>query len=101
MSITTTTINQLPAGILTDNMVFPAEANIIVGNATVSITAQALKSYVAANITPITVYATTGTAPFVISSTTLVPNLYVARANVADTTTNGLTINTAFAGTGD
>jgi len=101
MSITTTTINQLPAGILTDNMVFPAEANIIVGNATVSITAQALKSYVAANITPITVYATTGTAPFVISSTTLVPNLYVARANVADTTTNGLTINTTFTGTGD
>jgi len=82
-------------------MVFPAEANVLVGNATVSITAQALRSYVAANITPITVYAQTGTAPFVISSTTLVPNLYVARANVADTTTNGLTINTAFTGAGD
>ena len=101
MSITTTTINQLPAGILTDNMVFPAEANIIVGNATVSITAQAFKSYVAANIPPLTVFATTGTAPFTISSTTLVANLYAARANVADTTTNGLTTTTAFAGTGD
>jgi hypothetical protein len=82
-------------------MVFPAEANIIVGNATVSITAQAIKSYVAANIPPVTIYASTGTAPFVISSTTLVPNLYVARANVADTTTNGLSTSTTFAGTGD
>ena len=39
----------------------------------------------------------TGTAPLSVVSTTQVPNLYASRAAVADTTTNGLTINTSFA----
>ncbi len=42
----------------------------------------------------------TGTAPLVVSSTTLVPNLYVARANVADAasqvTTTQVTTNASF-----
>ena len=39
----------------------------------------------------------TGTAPFVVTSNTQVSNLYATRAAVADATTDGLTITTAFA----
>lgn len=39
----------------------------------------------------------TGTAPLSVNSATQVPNLYASRAAVADATTNGLTIASAFA----
>jgi hypothetical protein len=39
----------------------------------------------------------TGTAPLYITSTTVVPNLYSARAVVADSTVNGLTTTSIFA----
>jgi hypothetical protein len=98
---TITTINQLPTGTLSDSMVFPAEQNALVGNATSQITAIQIRNYIAANVPALTMNVATGTPPFSISSTTLVPNLYVARANIADTTTNGLTTATVLAGTGD
>ena len=98
---TTTTINQLPTGTLSDSMVFPAEQGALVGNATSQITALQIRNYIAANVPVLTLNVSNGTAPFNISSSTLVPNLYVARANVADTTTNGLTTASVLSGTGD
>lgn len=46
---------------------------------------------------PITSTVADGTAPLVIGSKTLVPNLYVEHATLADLTTNGLTIGSTFA----
>jgi hypothetical protein len=37
-----------------------------------------------------------GTPPLIVTSTTQVPNLYVARAAIADATTNGLTTTSSF-----
>lgn len=45
--------------------------------------------------------ATTGTAPFVIASTTLVPNLYVARSALADTVTTNANLTGPITSSGN
>lgn len=75
---------------LTERMRIFDDGNISIGNTTssakLSVTGTIISSSTISG-TQLTSTITTGTAPLVVSSTTLVPNLYVARSVLSDTVT--------------